>query len=44
MTRELVNLELDDLEREKIAKVVALLANLRHDSPTSTIGSMNWPK
>ena len=42
--RELLNLELTILSEQKIAKVVALLEELRHDSPTSTIGSMNWPK
>jgi uncharacterized membrane protein len=42
--RELLNLELTILSEQKIAKVVALLEELRHDSHTSTIGSMNWPK
>ena len=42
--RELLNLELTILSEQKITRVVALLEQLRQDSPTCAIGSMNWPR
>ena len=41
---ELLNLELAILTEQKIAKVVALLEELRRDSPHLHDRSMNWPK